>query len=120
MIYLSHNSKADTLFELMVSSCIILVLVGTFGISAHKVLGAAREVALKNELANLRLSLELYRIFNHKNPEKLEELCSIRDYFVLVDRFDKEKRLLDPFGNRYSYNPKTGKIYSITQRYRNW
>ncbi len=120
MIYLIHNSKAYSILELAASFIIIFILIGGFGIFASKVLTNAREVALRNELYNLRLSLELYRVHNRADPEELASLYSVKEYFVLINRFDRERRLLDPFGNKYYYNSKTGIIKSSTTRYKGW
>lgn len=120
MLYSIQNRRAYSIFELVVSFWLILILVGVFSIYAFKVLIAAKEVALQNELYNLRLSLELYKAFNRDNPKKLAQLYKIEDYFVLINRFDREGRLLDPFGNAYHYNPKNGNIRSTTYKYRVW
>ncbi len=121
MIYLKNNSKGYSALELVVSFWIVLTLIGIFGIYASRVVVAAREVALRNELYNLRLSLELYKVFNKSNPKEIGDLYnSVKDYFVMINRFDKAGKLLDPFGNEYYYNPKTGRIRSATERYINW
>jgi len=120
MIYLINNPKAYSVLELSISFCIIFVLIGMFGIFASKVVMVAQEVALRNELYNLRLSLELYKVFNRSNPNELREIYSVSDYFVLVRRFGKNGKLVDPFGNEYYYNARTGRVRSATEKYVNW
>lgn len=109
------------MLELVVSFCLIFILIGTFGAYASKVLVVAKEVALLNELGNLRLSLELYKAM-HDNavPKDLKELYSIKNYFVMIDRLDKDGMLLDPFGSRYYYDPKKRAIRSTAVKYKNW
>lgn len=118
MIYLTHNSKAGAVFELVVSFVIIFIIIGLFGIYALRIVEEARLAALQNELSSLRVSLEIYRIFNNSNPVDLRELYSVKEYFVGIGRLDKEGNLLDPFGNRYDYNPRMGKIGTTTSKYK--
>ena len=120
MIYLTHTSKGYSVFELVSSFLIIFILIGTFGTYAFKVVVIAKEIALQNELANLRLSVELYKAFNGGYPEDLNQVYEIPDYFVTIDRLDKEGNLLDPFGKRYYYNPITGRLRSQTEKYKKW
>ena len=105
--------------EVIISWCVIFILLGTFFGYASKVLEAAREVALKWELHNLRLSYQLYRALNGKPPEKLAELYGF-DYHVSIDRFDKTGELLDPFGRPYLYNPARGDIHTSSVKYLKW
>lgn len=118
MIYFTHNSKAGTILELVASFGIILILIGTLGIYASRILEEARAVALENELSSLRVSLLIHRIYNKSNPENLRELYSVKDYFTAIGRLDKEGKLLDPFGNTYLYDPRKGIIKSTTQKYK--
>lgn len=120
MVYLTNNSRAYSILEFSISFCIIFILIGTFGTFASKIVMAAREAALRNELYNLRLSLALYRVFNKFNPNELREIYDVNDYFVLVRRFGKDGRLADPFGNEYYYNARTGRVRSATGKYINW
>lgn len=131
MLYLG-NRRSLTLIEFLVVICIILVLFGTFGVYIKITLRIARETALMNELNNIRLSVEHYRIINGKLPEDLLALLNqdftfkisngiiVRSKFLKPFRVDKEKYLLDPFMNRYIYNHRMGRVSSQTKGYESW
>ena len=86
---------------------------------------------LKNELNNLRLSLELYSIIFKDNPKDLLALANqefaiegddavVKRKFPVHIRVDKQGYFLDPFLNRYQYGQTTGKVSSITKGYEQW
>lgn len=102
------------------SFALIFILIAVFGFYASKVLSAAEVVALKSELSNLRLSVEVYRVRNGGLPKELGNIHSNRNYFVMIGRHDKEGELLDPFGKRYIYSSKDGRIRSGTAEYSSW
>lgn len=128
-IFLSRSKVAFTLFELLVAACIILLLIGTFVSYAGFTLKKAREAALTNELINIRMSIEHYRIINGKFPQDLSELINqgltsrspgnkiAGKLFLSHFRVDREGCLLDPFMNRYLYNRENGSVYSGTRGY---
>ncbi len=129
---MSKRNKALTVFELAVSACLIFVLVGIFGIYANLTLGAANKMALRNELSNIRMALEYYRIVNGRFPEELKELfkkdltsgrekSSIKkEYYLEPFRVDEEGFLIDPFMNRYIYDRQNGWVYSRASGCQNW
>jgi len=108
------------------------VLTGAFIYFAGSALRAGREEALRNELGNIRMSLELYRVINGRLPEDLTELMNQNltlenDRGIIVEkeylrpfRIDKQGRLLDPFMGGYTYNMKTGVVKSETPEYQGW
>ncbi len=126
------NRRALALFELLVAVCAMLVLIGMFAIYANRVLKAAKEQALQNELVNIRMAIEHYRIVNAKLPQSLDELLNKQltsanfnskitpQVFLKAFRTDKEGFLLDPFLNRYGYDSGKGTAYSRTQSYEAW
>ena len=126
------NARSLTTVELIIAICAVFILVGTFSIYANITLKAARELALKNELINLRMSVEHFRIINARLPESLSELLKQRltigidsitikkNYPVRAFRFDRDGNMLDPFMHRYGYDLETGKIYSQTKDYERW
>ena len=117
---LISRRSGGTLFEMAFSFAIIFILMAVFGFYASKVLLAAEGTALKSELSNLRLSVVVYRIRNGGLPKELGSIHSNRNYFVMIGRHDKEGELLDPFGSRYIYSPKDGRIRSGTPEYSSW
>ena len=126
------NRRSLTLIELLIALCVIFVLLGVFAIYANINLRIAREAALRNELINIRMSIEHYRIINGKLPENLFTLMNqeftfrssddiiIRKKFLKPFKVDKQGYLLDPFMNRYSYSWEEGKVSSQTKGYESW
>ena len=117
---MTKKESGGTPFEMALSLALIFILIAVFGFYASKVLLAAEGAALKNELSNLRLSVEVYKIRNGGLPKELGSIHSNRNYFVMIGRHDKEGELLDPFGSRYIYSPKDGRIRSGTPEYTSW
>jgi competence protein ComGC len=129
---LIKNKSSLTLVELLVVLCVIFVCMGTFAIFAKINLKAARETALRNELNNIRMSIELYKIIKNRLPEDLVSLINqeftfktsdgiiIKKQFLRSFRLDKNGNLLDPFMNRYNFDPASGKVFSTTKTYENW
>ena len=127
-----QNKRSLTLIEFLIIICIILVLGGTFGTYLNITLKVARETALINELSNIRMSIEHYRIINGKLPENLPALIkkgfTLRnpDGIIFGNRFlnafkvDKDGYLLDPFMNRYYYDVRDGKVRAQTKGYESW
>lgn len=124
--------RSLTLVELLTNVALITVLLGVFALYALPVLKAGRERALENELMNLRMSVEHYRLIYGKFPESLEELVNktlTEDYpyakigfyrFFEAGRLDSQGFLSDPFWHRYAYDKQTGRVYSQTPGYQTW
>lgn len=128
----SNNRCSLTLVELLTILCVIFVLMGVFAIFANINLRAVRETALRNELNNIRMSVELYRIIKNRLPKDLVSLIDqeftlktpkgiiLKKEFLRSFRTDKEGCLLDPFMNRYKYEPQSGRVSSGTKAYEKW
>lgn len=125
-------NKALTLFELLIVLCVIFLLMGTFAIYANVVLTVSRQTALQNELVNIRMAIEYYRIIIGKTPASLSDLINNKlttnifggkilvNSFLKPFRVDKEGFLLDPFFHRYGFDEQKGMVYSQTQGYERW
>jgi len=121
-----------TLFELIVAATIIFTLMGVFAAYSNTYIKVARETALRNELASIRMSIEYYRIVRGRLPEKLADLvnmsltkekgdANIKDNKFLSNfRVGKDGFLLDPFMNRYGYDNKSGQVWSDAEGRINW
>lgn len=136
-----------SLLELIVTVCLIFVLTGAFGIYINWTLKAAREIALRNELLNIRLAVEHYQIITGRPPESLIELTlpvhgiyapaiadnlnkrltsakadsKITAYkFLEPFRLDSQGFLTDPFMQRYGYDRQQVRVYSQTKGYERW
>jgi type II secretory pathway pseudopilin PulG len=121
-----------TFFELLVAASIIFTLMGVFAVYSHTYIKVARETALRNELSSLRMSIEYYRIVNGRLPDMLADLvnepltkgkrsANIKDdKFLSNFRVSKDGFLLDPFMNKYSYDNKSGRVWSESEGHSNW
>lgn len=110
-------------------------------------MNTAREAALDIELANLRRALNYFVMTKRALPVDLKELMNVVDVMnsVKLDGVDynvlfqgEQYNLLiaasylgsmitdedgfptDSFGNTYSYDPSTGRIWSSTSGYQHW
>ena len=82
---------------------------------------------LIQELSTLRSGIQIYRLFNNKNPASLEELTestysvgSIKKPYLERLPLDKNGNLVDPFGNPYIYDPNGAWVKSQTNGFENW
>jgi len=90
------------------------------------------ELALKSEPKNMLTALELYRAIKGKNPEDLKRLLETKfqpkdlrgilfdQEFLSIAEKDAQGYPVDPFGQRFYYNPVKGVIYSQTKGYEGW
>ncbi|MFQ5465857.1 MAG: hypothetical protein ACE5EI_08015 [Thermodesulfobacteriota bacterium] len=123
-------------------SILVVILVFTLaGLASDRYLSNVRHIraaALSMELANLRTAVNLYATLKGNLPKNLKELLRARAILpkrdIKGDRFaleiagglvesmnvDAEGYPLDPFGNRYSYDPATGMVRSTTPGYGTW
>jgi type II secretory pathway pseudopilin PulG len=82
---------------------------------------------LINEMSALRSSLLLYKIVNHKNAPDLAMLTSTEYAMGGVSRpyierlpLDKQGKIVDPFGNPYLYDARSGWVSSTTHGCERW
>ena len=126
------GKRALTLVEMLLALCIILVLIGTFAAYSQITLRAAKETALINELYNIRMALEFYKITTGGLPEDLAVLTtkrltedrlggikSVNKYLKSV-KITKDGYPLDPFLKIYRYNNEDGRLSSATPGYESW
>lgn len=112
---------------------IIGIFLGVIVFFLHRAAVLGSEVLLQVELKSIRQSLLLYEAMNGKYPEDLRELEKARfraksaaDEVIFGEEFlstvgrDDSGYLIDPFGNRFHYEPKSGRIGSATEGYENW
>jgi type II secretory pathway pseudopilin PulG len=126
------DRRSFTLLELIIACLVIFTLIGTFAIYANRLLAVARQQALQNELAAIRMAIEHFRIVYNKYPESLVQLVNKEltraspvaiippNIFLKSYRLDKEGFLLDPFLNRYQYNKNSGQVNSTTEGLEGW
>lgn len=111
---------------------IIFAFVAAASFYFTKTLNVFRESALKSQLADIRLSLKLYQMFNDSYPGDIRELLTrevnmmsysgsvLKKKYVESVRADREGFPLDPFGNRFVYRPDIGEVRSGTKEYKSW
>lgn len=133
VLNLRLNDKGASGFESFIIISIVGLLVAIALGRFYFVIDFARETALKAELAALRSSLNLFKIVENRMPEDLIELenkemeielgggkkLSVKPLEKKLKK-DEKGRILDPFGNPYSYERKRGKISAVTKGYENW
>jgi len=107
----------------------MLIAIERFWSSAY----LAQEAALQIELSNIRRAVSFYLMTKGKLPESLRQMTQEKvivpkqDVYVVMEwqyiqdmTIDKEGNILDPFGNRYIYDPKTGRVKTETKGYDAW
>lgn len=126
------KKRGLTLVEIILTFVIVSSLIGIGSLYFKSVLRAFREVALKNQLVDIRLSLKLYQLLHDKNPQDLRTLLTEEVNFMPYSgglfkkrylesvRSDKDNFPLDPFGNRFVYRPYIGEVRSSTKGYEAW
>lgn len=127
-----RNERGLGLFDTLLVCILVSILIGTVIPYYQRLEKKAREAALQTGLANLRKGVELYHLLQGEFPTDLKRLVHAR-YVIPVreDTFfsgeylrdqavDDEGNLLDPFGNRYRYDPKNRTVSSGTEGYEDW
>lgn len=124
--------KGMTLLEFIVSLIIILFFAGILLGFIHKASIHARQTALRYELDNMRLLINLHRELNGAYPKDLKIFLKMpysfgtSDKIIFGEKFidtiglDKEGYPVDPFGSRLFYDTQSGAVRSITKNYENW
>jgi type II secretory pathway pseudopilin PulG len=127
-----YSNKALTFFELVIALIIISIFAGSLAMFIIRTAHVAKETALRHSLENLRSTLVLYKTIKRENPKTLKELLQAKygfgtsqevlfgDKFLSVVGRDDKGYPIDPFGNRFYYNPRKGTIRSLTEGYKNW
>ena len=118
----------DTLIVVVLISVFMGVLIPKYQRMAQE----AREVAMQISIGNIRKAIQVYVLTKQKIPADIRDL--IREQYVVpmnkgtifTDQYLKTATLdeagypIDPFGNRYGYNPVNGLVYSTTTGYEKW
>ncbi|MCK4649032.1 hypothetical protein KAT51_05880 [bacterium] len=126
-----RNERGRSLWENLVLGTLLAGMVYVAVLYYAKVADQARMTILESDMRNMRLGISLYLYMNGKIPEDIRDLekrdvieytaggeLIRREYVKLITK-DEEGYPLDPFGNRYRYNPKTGMVHPTTPGYEN-
>lgn len=128
---LKSNQRGFTVLETL-SVCIIIgSLIGIAIPYYQRLVLEAKEVTLRAGLVNIRGGIGLYYALQRRYPADLKSLVRrkyllpVRDEiisreYLIAQATDTEGNLLDPFGNRYRYDPATGDVASSTKGYESW
>lgn len=121
-----------TVFDTLLVCILVAGLTGVFMTTYGRMIQEARETALKMDLVNIRLSIQLYRVLTGRYPGDLKELLSTRflvptkegtifsDQYLKTQTLDPSGYPIDPFGERYLYSPAKGNLSSGTAGYEYW
>jgi len=114
------TNSGRSLIEIVFSIAIIIVIFGVFAGYWIKTLEESREVVLENQLTNLKYSLELYMMLEGQYPKDLRELSKryvgVKENKLYGRRYlehqvqDEEGYPIGPYGRRFIYDKKTGKV----------
>lgn len=128
----SRRPRGLTLFDTLLVCVLVSVLIGAFMNYYDRTVRKARETALQTGLANIRLSVQLFRAVNGRYPGDLKELLrskllmptregSLLDQeYLRAQALDAGGNPVDPFGWRYRYEPAGGRVSSATAGYEEW
>jgi type II secretory pathway pseudopilin PulG len=126
------SDSGRTILENLLTIILVSFLLGFFAIYIEKTTKVAREYTLISELANIRSSIEVYAAINRKFPNSLNQLLEkqlilpFKDFKILKKDLlknisvDEHGNPLDPFGNKFGYNPKSGYVWTTTTSYGGW
>jgi len=121
-----------TVFDTLLVCILIAGMMAVLMIYYQRTIQEAKETALRTGLASIRLSIQLYHVLNGRYPKDLPELLTKRflmptkegtifsDQYLKAQALDPSGYLIDPFGQRYQYNPVLGRVTSSTRGYENW
>lgn len=123
------EGKKRPVWEWLVFAAVLIVAVVLMGSTYSYQQKATKQQALHYQLQVLRTAELLYTAINKKMPESMAELIegkfSLQEGGPLHPYIEHPPlmvngQLLDPFGNPYKYDPKTGWIKSTTPGYEFW
>jgi general secretion pathway protein G len=108
---LNANRKKDagyTLTELLIVLVILTLLIGVIGPRLINTMGGAKSDTAQIQIANLKTSLDLFRIHNGRYPSAQEGLRALIEKPSGLDKWkgpylNENVVPLDPWGNAYHY-----------------
>ena len=132
-----HGSrKGFTIIDAIITLCLIGILIGVVIPKYQRLAQEAQESALKAELANIRMSIKLFKLLNRRNPESLKELIEkqvlparignaytgsiFNQKYLMTNAVDKEGNIIDSFENPFLYDPVQGEVKTTTKGYETW
>ncbi len=122
---MSRGSRSAYEFAVIAVVVVLAVILGA-GLYSGR-MKVQKSNLLVQELASLRSSLTLYKTLNRENAPSLKVLAS-SEYEVggttrpFIERLpiSEDGDVIDPFGNPYAYDQKTGWVSSATPGFERW
>lgn len=131
-MFFLRSERGRSLWENLILGAILVGMIYVAVLYYGKVAEQARTNVLASDMRNMRLGISLYLYKNGTVPKDIRDLekkevieytagggLIKREYVQLITK-DEEGYPLDPFGNRYDYDPKTGMVHPTTPGYENW
>lgn len=127
-----HSETGLGIIDTLVALILISILIGVAISKYQGMVQEGREVALQVSLVNLRKAVAVYQLTRQSAPGSLKELITERyvvpmkedtvfsDRYVKLAALDADGYPIDPFGNRYGYDPATGVVRPTTRGYESW
>lgn len=122
-------SKGKKAVERLLLVAIALITFAIVIVSNHYESRIQNQKLLFYQLQAIRTSVNLFKAITKRNPTDLKELAVAEYVFPGEDRPRRYIQILDtaadggdidPFGNPYLYDPKTGWARSTTKGYEYW
>jgi Tfp pilus assembly protein PilE len=133
------HAKGFTIIDAVITLCLVGILIGVVIPKYQRVAREARDTAVRAELANIRASINLFRLLNGRNPLSLKEMVEkkvmlparvgsdkytgsifLKESYLMAYAVDKEGNIIDSFGNPFFYDAIKGEVRSSTKAYENW
>lgn len=131
-MFFLRGERGRSLWENLVLGTLLVGMIYVAVLYYGKVADQARMKVLESDMRNMRLGISLYLYKNGTVPKDIRDLekrdvieytaggeLIRREYVKLITK-DEEGYPVDPFGNRYRYEPKTGMVHPTTPGYENW
>lgn len=123
------KSPHRNILEYAVIITVVLVVAFLVGANIYYQRIDTRQRAMYYELQMIRSGINLFKVVEKRNPKNLVELAKgiyrfpgdeeTRKYLTNVP-FNEGGELVDPFGNEFIYDYKTGWVRSSTSGYEMW
>jgi competence protein ComGC len=131
------DAKGLTIIDAVITLCLIGILIGVVIPKYQRVAREAQEAAVRTELANIRISIILFKMLNGRNPASLREMIEtevmlparigsgytgsiFKESYLMKNAVDAEGNKVDAYGNLFIYDSKRGEVRSSTKGYENW
>lgn len=127
-----REEKGLGIIDTLVTLVVIAVLIGVVIPRYQGMAQDAQETALRMSLDGIRKGMMAYVLINKRIPGDLRDLVTeevilpVREDTMFTMNYLKSLALdddgypIDPYGNRYGYNPENGAVQSTTKGYEKW